>query len=336
VTRSRKRGASFVVGRGAAHSRTVGSTTYTDRDGTRQSVDVQSDDDADFDIVRESWVVREGNRLLAESAGMAVTSPMGNVTVWDDEHRLGGFGLTDTPYASFADARAMRQQVYGGNDGRGMVDATYVVDALGESWCDRCDCDATECDCQYDHRARASIGACAVQRFTAADVMAAPVGHDGETTVRDANRTRLSAPVYLSRDEWATLDLGAVDAQGRKLRGVVVGNVTHLVGPSGCGAALGHAPMPRKRAAKSRATATNRAARRRSARAGRELTARRDALAADLVGIMETLTVGAARPVDGHDVKVKRTRRDRWTIGAMSGGNVATLAKRAARELVTS
>jgi hypothetical protein len=326
----------------------VGSTTYVDRDGMRQSVDVQSDDDADFDIVREAWCVREGNRLIAQSAGETITSPMGNVTTWDDERRLGGFGLTDTPYASFADARAMRQQVYGGNDGRGMVDATYVIDAPGEAWCDACDCDAAECDCQYDKRGRASIGACSVQRYTAADVMAAPCDRDGETTVRDAHRTRLSVPVYLSRDEWATLDLGAVDAQGRKLRGVMVRGeaiepngvshwlVTHLVGPSGCGASLGHAPMPRKRAVKSRITPSNRAARRRSARAGRDLTERRNALATELVGIMGALTVGAARPVDGHDIKVKRTRRDRWTVGTMSGANPAALAKRAARSLIAA
>lgn len=220
-----------------------------------------------------------------------------------------------------------------------MVDATYAVDQPGEVWCHACDVDAAECDCQWDHRGRASLGACAVQRYTAADVMSAPCGHDGETSVSDANRTRYASPVYLSRDEWQSFDLGRDDAQGRKLRGVIVDNVTMLIGPCGSGAALGHSPLPRKPRRVRTGTRANRkavtAARKRSARAGAELTARREALAAELVEMMGALSIGGARPIPGHDAKVKRTRRDRWTIGAMSGAKPEALAERAAKALVS-
>jgi hypothetical protein len=396
VTRSRKSGTSFRVGRGAAWLRTTGAadaadardavTYIPDESGDLVPFDLGSADDAAYAVVREARLVAAADAWLASSAELDLVTPTGRVLAWADtagrSARLGGYALTDRPASRSAHARAMRPMVIGGRGDRGISgDATSDPD----DYCHTHRGAVSACGCVLPRRA--TVGACAVNRdesdLDRDSVGTAWHGFTGATTLRDAWRVRQSVGAPSRSRAYDACDVLSPDDAPRKVRGIRVpdGAVTYnrddmtatigdridlLAWAERSTAAtvdtatvavpldlygrtdetrpatvavwspatterfpmLGHARLT----VDGRTEPTTRAGRAVARAAGRNLIARRRALAVELTAILASLTVGDMRGAtitDDESVIVTRPAANRYAVNGSvvdMGGHAATPA----------
>lgn len=347
ITRSRKSGTSFRVGRGAAWLRTTGGvdrdaamdavTVVPNGDGDLVEFKLGTADDAAHAVIREARLVAAADAWLASSAELDLVAPTGRVLAWDDtagrSARLGGYALTDRPASRSTHARAMRPMVIGGKGDRGISgEATTDPD----DWCATHRGAVESCGCVLPRRA--TIGACAVNRDESDhdrdSVGTAWHGFTGATTLRDAWRVRQSVGAPSRSRAYDACDVLSPDDAPRKVRGIRVTDGAVTYNRDDMTAVIGDrvdllawvesvtvdaetgtrsvARIPMLGHARldvdGRTEPTTRAGRAAARAAGRNLIDRRRALATELAAILATVTVGDAVTYNADGTAVVLTR----------------------------
>lgn len=374
VTRNKRR-TSYVAGSAIPWNRTTGDDGMVDpaTDAVLR-VRTGSDDETAYGMTNERDLVRAADAILAGSAGLDVESPQGNVTRWDDEHALGGLRLTDRPYERSASRRAMLPTFVGPYRGdRSMIGATSFG---GDDWCHDHETAVDACGCVKPRSV--TLGACTRHVYELAglaDSFGHSAEHDGSTSVSDANRVRASVRAPGRSRAYDVVDVLAVTATGRKIRGTTSSAVTVIYDRTDNTATvhddgavtsllsfvehventadgvkvtrvpwLGHAPLDVEPRRDRNAGKSTRSARDAARSAARSIADRRHALAVELAAVFGAMAVGAVVDVESVGA-LSRTRSDRYAArwhdaeGKRVERSAATgnaLAVKLARELATS